>query len=221
MTAAVIPGLILDVPVDPDAPVASDWLATELAKPQYQAAKPTLFDQLAKAISDWLNSLQPRAGHAPPSFFTLPSVLVIIAIAVIVIAFLIFGLPRLNRRSKVTGSLFGDDDDRDSTRIRRNAENSARRGDYTTAIVEMFRAVARGLAERTIVSTNPGTTARDFSTRAGAVFTDHTEQLARAGEAFDLVRYLGRAGTIEQYQEVANLERELRSLKPARDLVDA
>ena len=40
------------VPVDPEPPEARQWLVDELSKPQYQAAKPTLFDQIAKAISE-------------------------------------------------------------------------------------------------------------------------------------------------------------------------
>jgi hypothetical protein len=219
MITAASAGLGLDVPVDPDAPVASDWLATELAKPQYQAAQPTLFDRIAKAIADWLASLRVGEVHGAPAFGLI--VILLVIVAVIVVAFLIFGLPRFNRRSKVRGSLFGDDDDRDSARIRRDAESSARRGEFTIAIVEMFRAIARGLAERTIVMTMPGTTARDFATRAGAVFNDHADELARAAVVFDLVRYLGRVGTADQYEQVAKLERELRALRPAHDLVDA
>ena len=34
----------------------------------------------------------------------------------------------------------------------------------------MFRAVARGLAERTVLTVTPGTTASGFATRAGAAF---------------------------------------------------
>ena len=39
--------------------------------------------------------------------------------------------------------------------MRRAAERAAAAGDYTTAIAELFRALARGLAERTVVTTHP------------------------------------------------------------------
>ena len=88
------------------------------------------------------------------------------AAAALVVAFLIFGVPRLNRRSRVAGVLFGEDDDRGSADMRRDAAAAASRGDYATAIAELFRALARGLAERTIVTVTPGTTARGFAGRA-------------------------------------------------------
>ena len=42
--------LPFDVPVDPDAPEARDWLLDELSKQQYQAAKPTFIDLIAQQI---------------------------------------------------------------------------------------------------------------------------------------------------------------------------
>jgi len=57
-----------DVPVDPEPPEARQWLVDGLSKPQYQAAKPTLFDQIAKAISDWFSSLQIGTVEGPPAF---------------------------------------------------------------------------------------------------------------------------------------------------------
>lgn len=201
-----------DVPVDPEPPEARDWLIDELAKPPYQAAKPTLFDQIAKAISDWLSSLRFGDVEGPPAFGL--GLLVVLVVAAVVVAILIFGLPRLNRRSAVSGALFGDDDDRSAAEIRQAAEAAARRADFTSAAAEMFRAIARGLSERAIVTTSPGTTARDFAARAGTVFPDLAEHLVSSAAAFDDVRYLGREGNAEQYALVAELESQLRATKP-------
>ncbi len=207
----------LDVPVDPDADEARELLINELAKPQYQAAKPTLFDQLAKAFWDWLNSLTIGGVEGPPAL-GLGIILVLVA-AAIVVAILVFGLPRLNRRSAVAGSLFGDYDTRDAASLRRDAEAAAAAGDWATAIAEMFRAVARGLAERTVLTTTPGTTASGFATRAGVAFPSLREEFVASARAFDEVRYLGRAGTREQYEAVAALESRARGLKPAVEAV--
>lgn len=204
--------LWFDVPVDPDAPTAQQWLVDELSKPAYQAAKPTLFDRIAKAISDWLDSLQLGSVQGPPALGI--GVVIAIVLAGIVVAFLIFGVPRLNRRSAVTGSLFGEDDVRDAARMRQAAEAAARAGDYTLAIAELFRSIARGLAERTIVTTSPGTTARDFAGRAGIPFPAFAERLLSSAAVFDGVRYLDRTGTRDQYDEIAVLERDLRATKP-------
>src|SRR5690606_32969609 len=100
-------------------------------------------------------------------------IIVIVIAALLLVAFLIFGLPRLNRRSSVTGSLFGEDDARTAADMRAAAEKAASRGDYALATAEMFRSIARGLAERTVLSTSPGTTAHDFGVRAGRAFPDH------------------------------------------------
>jgi hypothetical protein len=198
-----------DVPVDPSAPVASQWLIAELAKPIYQAAKPTLFDRLAKAVSDWFGSLQLGNIKGPPAFGI--GVVIVLVIAAIIVAFVIFGIPRLNRRSTIDGSLFGDDDRRDSGTIRAAAETAARSGDYSLAVIEMFRAIARGLAERTILSTSPGTTAHSFAARAGVAFPDLAGRLAACAVDFDEVRYLGRDATAQQYEAVSSVERDLRA----------
>ena len=208
-----------DVPVDPEPPEARDWIINELAKPTYQAAQPTLFDRIAKAIADWFASLQVGTGEGPP---TLGIAVIVTLIAIgLVVAFLIFGLPRLNRRSRVAGTLFGDDDSRDAARMRADAAAAASRGDYTLAIEEMFRAIARGLAERTVVTTTPGTTARGFAAQAGTAFPDFAPQLLASATAFDDVRYLGRDGTEAQYRAVATLEGQLRSARARLEAVPA
>jgi hypothetical protein len=217
--AAIAMAVPFEPPVDPDAPEARDWLIDELSKPVYQAAQPTLFDRIAKAISDWINSLQFGDVQGPPALGL--GVIVTLVVLGLVGAFLIFGMPRLNRRSAVAGSLFGDDDDRSAARIRQDAEAAAARSDYSTALVEMFRAIARGLAERTIVTTTPGTTARDFARRAGLVFPALAERLAGSATAFDDVRYLGRDGTAEQYGAIAGLEFDLRAARPRLETISA
>jgi len=206
-------GLIrADVPVEPDGPEARQWLSDELAKPEYLSAQPTWFDLLAASIRDWFASLDFSGAGGPPGIGVL---IVIVAIAIaITIAFLVFGVPRINRRSTVTGLLFGDEDDRTSSTIRLAAEHAAASNDFATAIAEMFRAIARGLSERTILMVTPGTTAHDFGTRAGHAFPNDASALTDAAAAFDDVRYLGREGTREQFEAIASLESRLRATKP-------
>ncbi len=200
------------VPVDPDRPSARRLLADELANAEYQRAKPTWFDQLIGGIQDWINSLKFGSAQGPPAFGML--VLIIVIVVVVLIAFLIFGLPRLNRRSSVTGALFGDDDARTAAQMRTAGEAAAARGDFALAIAEMYRSIARGLAERTVLTTSPGTTAHDFATRAGVAFPARADDLAASASVFDDVRYLGGTGSREQYTLVEGLERALRSAKP-------
>jgi hypothetical protein len=212
--------LPLDVPVDPDAPEARDWLLDELSKQQYQAAQPSFIDLLAQQILEWLSDLIDwlfgRGAGGPQTDVPLWLLAILIPVVIIlVLAFLLYGLPRLNRRSAVTGALFGDDDARDAASMRRAAERAAAAGDHTTAIAELFRAIARGLAERTLVATFPGTTAREFSRRASIVFPADADALNTAALDFDGVRYLGAAGTPEQWNAMVALERRLRTARPA------
>jgi hypothetical protein len=208
----LIPG---DVPVDPDGPTAQRWLIDELSKPAYQSATPSVFDHVVQAIEDWINSLINGLGsvQVPGIGNLLGLVALIVVAALLVVAFLVFGLPRVSRRSAAGGAVFAEYDTRDAAAMRRDAERAAASGDFTTAIAELFRALARGLDERTLVSTFPGTTANDLATRTGRVFPDAASGLVIAAASFDGVRYLGATGTAAQWEQLVALERELRTAK--------
>ncbi len=207
-----------DIPVDPSSPEAQDWIRQELAKPEYQAAKPTWFDLASKAVGDWLGSLfQGPAGDAGP---VLLIAVVLVVAGVIVAAFFIFGRPRVNRRTAASRrALFGSDDTRTAAELRASAAAAASGGDWVLAIEEQFRAVAVSLDERTLVTLSPGTTATEFAARAGFVVPAEAEALRTAARAFDEVRYLGRAGTESGYQLLVALDQRLQSLRPALQAV--
>ena len=199
-------------PVDPTPQQARQWLVEELAQPQYQAAKPTWFDRLSTAVVEWFQSLGFSAdGAAQAPILILVAVIVL---AAIVGAYFIFGPPRLGRASTVNGTLFGQDDTRNAAMIRTSAEAAAQRAEWDLAIQEMFRCIARALAERTILSVSPGTTARAFAGQAAAAMPVFGERLAAAASAFDDVRYLAREGTEAAYRTIAELERDLRAARP-------
>ena len=208
----VLAGAVADVPVDPDGDQARRWILEELSKAEYQAAKPTWWDLLSKAFWDWFNSLDlSGAGilQGPLLVF-----LIILIGAAIVVAFVIFGRPRRNRRS-LAGALFGEDESRTAEQLRRAASAAASSGDWALAIEELFRALARGVDERVLVATVPGTTASGFARLASAVFPGHADRLASGAAAFDGVRYLGEPGTEEDYRALVALEGELRTARPA------
>lgn len=207
----VIPAGFGDVPVDPDAPEAREWLLEELGKDAYAGS--SFLDDVVRWLQRIFDQIGGNGGGEGSGAVGFLVVVLVIA-AIITVAFLVFGLPRLRRRSRVTGELFGEEDDRDAAGIRSAAERAAAAGDYTTAVVEAFRALARRLAERGIVETFPGTTARDFAVRAGVPFPLAADRLRDAARIFDDVRYLGRAGTEDQWRHVAGLERDLRTARP-------
>lgn len=200
-----------DVPVDPDAPEARAWLREELAKPAYQAAKPTWFDRLSRGFLDWLGSLAAPGGDGTAAW--VPVVLTILFAAIVVAATVIFGVPRLNRRVVRHAELFGVADRRSAEDMRRAAEAAAASGNWNLAAQESFRAIARTLDERTIVRATPGTTAHGFAARAALALPAFAERLERAASVFDSVRYLDRDATESDYRAVAQLEDEVRSAR--------
>jgi hypothetical protein len=206
----------VDVPVNPDRPQATQWLLEELAKPIYRAAQPTPFDRLAKAIQDWFANLKLDNVSGSPTLGI--AIVVAVIVAAIVVAILVFGVPRLNRRSGRAGGVLGESDDRTADQLRASANAAAAAGDYSRAVVEMFRAIARGLLERTIVQSTPGTTAHTFSTIAGRTLPDLAGRLDSAARSFDAVRYLNREGTREQFTELWELEKELRTRQLSAEL---
>jgi hypothetical protein len=214
--AGAAPGAVpVTVPVDPSAPDARQLLLDELSKPQYAAARPTLLDRVASAVADWFASLTVPSNGSLGGL--LPALGVVIALALIVAAFIVFGRPRRNRRTEGrVDALFGSDDRRTSTQLRASAALAARSGDYLTAIEEIYRSIARRQAERTVVRVSPGTTAREFALRAGVSYPPQAGALEAASAVFDDVRYLGGRPTAERYERLAALEAELRDLAPAQ-----
>ncbi|MGK9148811.1 DUF4129 domain-containing protein [Plantibacter flavus] len=202
----------LDVPLVPDAPGARDLLQQELSKPEYQSAQPTLWDVVSKAFWDWVNSL--RVPGDGPFTGLFPVVAMTVVIVGIVIAFIVWGVPRINRRSARRLELFGEQDDRSADELRRDARAAASTGDWTLALQELYRAIARALSERTVVIVTPGTTAHGFANRAAAAFPSEQAALLGAAGVFDAVRYLDAVGTEPQFRELEALDRRLAATTP-------
>jgi len=202
-------GVVVRAPLEPDAPDARELLRDELADPRYAEALPNWFDLLSQRVLDWFLSLFDRGVSGPPGL-GLVVVLLIIA-ALIAVAIAVYGLPGRRRRSRVADELFGDRDRRTARELRAAAESAASRGDWATAIADRFRAIARSLDERTIVSVHPGTTAHGFAAMTGRAFPEHAAALEEAADSFDGVRYLGRGGDETQYRAVATLDGTLAS----------
>ncbi|WP_285113857.1 DUF4129 domain-containing protein [Leifsonia sp. fls2-241-R2A-40a] len=209
----------LEIPVDPSSPEAQEWLRDELARPEYQAAKPTWFDVASKAVQDWIASLfQGPGGNGGP---LLPLIVLLILAGLIVAAFFIFGRPRRNRRSAIDRrSLFGVEDGRTASDLRAAAERAARSGDWVVAVEEQFRAIAAALDERTLVHVTPGTTATEFAQQAARIAPGEGEALRRAARVFDEVRYLDRPGSEGSYQLLVGLDQRLQGVRvPAPQVV--
>lgn len=209
----LLPATALSIPVDPDAPEARRLLIEELAKAPYRAAEPSWFDRLSQAFFDWIGSLFSGAGGVGSGW--LPLVATILVAAAIIIALLVWGVPRLNRRQRTTAMLFGEHENRSAEQMREAARNAAAASNWPLAIAEQFRALAAGLAERTVVDVSPGTTATDFARAAARALPAEAAAFAAAARAFDEVRYLEHSGSNNDFLAVRSLDERVRLAKPA------
>lgn len=198
-------------PLGPTGPTAQEWLKHELAKPEYQAAKPTWFDHLAQQISDWFASL--GANVSGDAGWILASIGIAIAAALIVGAFVVFGLPRL-RKQHAAAAVFDEDDGRTTADLRRDAAAAAADGRLEDAVRDLFRAMARTLGERTIVLLLPGTTSQEVVAEASVPFPAFGERLHAAATLFDGVRYLARTARSGDYEFLVALDRDLAHAAP-------
>ena len=202
------------IPLIPDGDGARELAEKELAKPEYQAAKPTLIDEWARALVDFLIQLftpQRAVNLGPWAAVVIGAVLVAALIAVL----LIWGRPRRSRARASGAVLLGSADDRSAAELRADAERAARSEDWAEAIVLRYRAVARSLIERDLIAPAPGATAQTIAREAVVPFPGEGEALHDAAVAFDDVRYLGHAGSAELYRVLAQTDDRLRALKPA------
>ncbi len=203
----------LALPLIPDGDEARRWAEQELSDPVYQAAEPTPFDRMARAIGEFLGSL--FSGSAPAALAPWMAVgVVLILLAIVVLAVIVWGRPRRTARSRANVDLFGFDDARRADELRAASRAAADREDWEEAIALRFRALSRGLVERTVLDPAPGTTVHGFARQASAAFPDEDGALAHAADLFDDVRYLRRPGDASGYRSVAELDKRLSQASP-------
>ena len=198
--------LLADPPLVPDGDEARRWAREELADPAYAAAQPNLFDRAARAVADVVGQLF-GGGVSGTWAASLAIVALLVLAALLVVAILVWGRPRAERRARRDPSLlFGDAEHRTAAQLREAAARHAAAGEWDAAVVVRFRALARGLDERVLVEASPGLTARRFARDAARVLPSAAEELAAAAAAFDEVRYLRMPGTPERYTAVARAD---------------
>jgi hypothetical protein len=204
---------LVAAPLRPDPEEARRLLQQELTDRDYVAAQPTWLDRAADAFWSWIEGV--RFGDAQGAPAAALAILLVVVLAAVVGVVLVYGVPHLERRSARSGQLFGDDDDRDAAALRASAREAAAAGDLDRAVVESFRALARALVERDVLSTTPGTTARTVGDRAGRLFPERADRLHAAARAFDEVRYLDRPATETAWREIADLDLALEGDRTA------
>lgn len=202
-------------PLTPDEPTGREWLLDELSKPEYVKARPNPIELWLNDVWEWFRSLFVVPEGSPFAVNPLAILLVLLIVGAI-IALIVWGRPRAvaTRRGAVR-SVFLDDDTRSAQELREAARTAAAAGDWSLAITEQFRALARDLTDRTIIAMRPGTTAQAVAASAASAFPDERSGLAEAADRFDAVRYLGVSGDETGYRRLRELDDRIQRTRPA------
>ena len=178
-----------DVPVTPDRPTARRWLVEELARPEYAQQ-----DSLLLRLWRWFLGLFDGAPtlSVPPWQLLLGAVAVVLV--VVLVARWVAGPVRLSR-TRGAAAVLALDDARTAAELRSAADAAAARGDFPLAVAERFRAVVRGLEERTVLDEQPGRTAQEAAAAASARLPALADGLHDGARLFDDVVYGEHAAT--------------------------
>ncbi|TDD73034.1 DUF4129 domain-containing protein [Jiangella aurantiaca] len=201
------------VPVDLGRDEARDLAREELSNPSYERDTPIL-----TRVLRWLAEQVDRILDAATG--TLSSQLglaIVVAIAVAFAAFVILRAGPLARRAADRVGAVLPDRPRSAAEYRAAADDAAARGDWTTAVVERFRAVVAGLEERGVLDPRAGRTADEAAREATAVLGElprPTGGMQAGARLFDGVRYGGAAGTKADDRLLRDLDHSVAAAKP-------
>lgn len=199
-------------PLDPDRDEARRLLTEELESGDYRLQEPWL-TRAWRWFTDRLPDL-PDLGPLPPWSTWVVLGLVLGA----VVAVLLYASRDRWRAGRLApGATVGpvlDGLHRTAADYRTSAHAALAAGRLDDAVLDGYRALAAGAVERTLLDDRPGRTAHEVAQELSPVFAAHAEDLRRAGDAFDLVRYGDhRAGT-GQARAVLDLDEQLRQARP-------
>jgi len=191
-------------------------LERELERAEYDGARATWWDRASRHVLDWLGSVRVDGLDSPVLGQTVLWIAVVVLVAVVVVVVLARGLP--HRRSRTADQdgpgVFDEDDLRTARELADAARAALRAGDPSGAVLDGYRALARGLGERDLVPEVPGATARSVAERAAPAFPDQADRVRRAARAFDDVRYLGVRADEATARAVLDAEAAVRASRP-------
>ncbi|GII53319.1 hypothetical protein Pth03_17080 [Planotetraspora thailandica] len=203
------PPLVGEPPVGIGRDQAQREAAAELLKSEYPHE--SLLERILRAIQDFIDRIFGGGSGAGGSLWSLIAIVVVL---VLLAALLAWALRRTTRGRHPEGAVFGVQE-RTAAEHRALAARLAAEGDWTGAIQERLRAIARGLEERAIVSPLPGRTAMELADTAGEALPAHAQELRSAARVFDDVTYGEVAGTSEAYTSLVGLDERIMATRVA------
>jgi hypothetical protein len=200
------------VPVEPDRASARGWAIRELAKSEYQTAKP---GPIRRALAWLLDQLQSVTTPGGTGIRLATLIALVVAAIVVTIAVVRSGTLR---RPAGGGAVFADPT-RTAAEYRAAAEAAELREDWPAAVIERFRAVTRELEERAVLVPLPGRTADEAAVEASAWLPDVAPALRRAAIGFDEVHYGGQPASAAAARALRDLDDAVRRVKPVASTV--
>jgi hypothetical protein len=207
--------------VNPDANEAQQWIRSELADPAYQDKR-----SFGQRLLDWLagvfDGLQPDMPD--PNALKVPSWVLVLGAAIVLggIAFLVSRLraEKAAADEHESRAVLGDLD-LGADEFRDRGLAALRDGRWGVAIIELTRALARGAADRTLLTDAPSLTAHEIGAQLAPVFPEHEPPIRRTMDLFDAVRYGRYAASEADASIVRDTEATLRKAKPVLAAVGA
>ena len=198
------------VPVEPDRDQARGWAAEELSRREYQAARPGMLQRLVTWLRDRLENVMLPSWRGTRLVSG-----IVLAGAVGLVAYAVIRGGGLRRQVTGTREALYSGRPLSAAEHRAAAETAARVEDWPTCIVERFRAVARELEERAVLTPQPGRTADEVAREAGSWLPDLADRLCQAARRFDDVRYGDRPGSAQGARELRELDDSVCRARPA------
>lgn len=200
----------LSAGLDPDADQARELLETELGRAEYNRP-----ESVVAAIVGWvverLNDLTLTLGAAGG----LSQLMLLVVVVVVVLAALFAARGVRRQRRLTTGpDAVLDEIGVTAAEYRARARAALQRGEWDTALLDSYRAIAVGAQERTLLDELPGRTAHEVAVALAPRFPDLRDRLADAADSFDGVRYGdGHVGP-DQARAAVDLEQVVARARP-------
>lgn len=209
------PGMPVYFAALPDAEEARRLAEQELSKPEYLAAEPTAFDRASLAVLEFLEKLlNPDLGGGGGGLVVLIAIAALVT-ALLVVGIIAWGRPRASRRQQLHTELLGERDGLSAAQLRAAAESRARAGDWSSAVTQGYRALARALLERELIDPAPGETAQSIAAAAARTFPEEQTALLDAARLFDGVRYQGAPGDEPAYLAIRSVDERISATRIA------
>jgi hypothetical protein len=202
------------VPVHPDRGTARDWAVQELSRREYQEAQPGLGERLLTWLWEQINQLQ-LGGGAPP----VPALILIGVLIGAVVTYAVRRSGGLHGTARRKAAAVLPERQTTAADHRAAAQRHEDAQEWDLAVVERFRAVARELEERALLTRQPGRTALEVARDGGAARPDLASELIAAAHFFDDVSYGHLSVSESAVEALRTLDNRLLANKPSNQPV--